>query len=43
MEGWQNRVVERKRARVGDFKKNRYNPKVHPAKQQTRMRAILDR
>jgi hypothetical protein len=40
---WRDRVVERKRMRVGDLKGNRFNPKSHPYIQQERLRAVLDK
>ena len=42
-EGWRDRVVERKRMRVGDLLANKYNPRTHPTAQQQRTRAILDK
>jgi len=43
MADWRNRIVERKRMRVGDLAINRYNPKQHPRVQQERLQAVLDK
>ena len=40
---WRSRIVERKRVRVGDIAVNKFNPKTHPAQQQTRLQAVLDK
>lgn len=40
---WRNRIIERKRVRVGDLAANKYNPKTHPASQQTRIEAVLNK
>ena len=40
---WRNRIVERKRLRVGDLAVNEKNPKVHPSSQQARIEAVLDK
>jgi hypothetical protein len=43
MADWRNRIIERKRMRVGDLAINRYNPKQHPRMQQERLQAVLDK
>ncbi len=40
---WRSRIVERRTMRVGDLAINKYNPKRHPAQQQTRLQAVLDK
>lgn len=40
---WRSRIVERRTIRVGDLAVNKYNPKTHPAQQQTRLNAVLDK
>jgi hypothetical protein len=41
--GWRNRIVERRRMRVGDLLANKFNPRTHPTAQQQRTRAVLDK
>jgi DNA modification methylase len=43
MSEYRNRIVERKRMRVGDLQPNRYNPKSHPLVQEERLKAVLAR
>ncbi len=42
-QGWQNRIIKRGRGRIGDFAKNKSNPKSHPYVQKERMQAVLDK
>jgi hypothetical protein len=39
---FKNRVIERRKMRVGDLAENPRNPKTHPVEQRKRMRAVLD-
>src|SRR3972149_1956287 len=40
---WQNRIIKRSREKIGQFIRNKYNPKSHPRIQQERLRAVLDK
>jgi len=40
---WQNRIIETVQMRVGDLAVNKYNPKRHPASQQARVEAVLEK
>lgn len=40
---WRNRIIERKRMRVGDLAVNERNPKIHPSHQHQRMEAVLEK
>lgn len=43
MSEWRDRVIERRRVRIGDIRVNKWNPRSHPRIQQERLRATLDK